>query len=71
MATEPKYTLVGPVGNLITPPQPMTGKTLREFALQLIQDDESNAVWREKVEKDEIDSVIEWLTNAGYTVTTV
>lgn len=69
MTTEKKYKIVPPVGNIITSKEWMTAKELREFALQILEsDDDYTEVWKEKIEKDEVENVIKYLTDAGYGV---
>jgi hypothetical protein len=60
-----------PIGNLMVPKPQMNEKDLREYALQINQNEDQVDVWKEKVEKDPIDTVIEWLRMSGYTVTEV
>lgn len=71
MNNEKKYKLQAPIGNIIIPKEVMTEKELREFVPQLVQDAEQNAIWKEKAAKDPIESVVDWLRQAGYTVTEV
>lgn len=68
---EKKYAVNMPVGNLVTPSEPMSEKELRTFVGQIQQDADVAEVWREKAEKDPIEEVIQWLVTAGYTVNEV
>lgn len=63
-----KYKVEAPVGNIVVPNKPITEEELRNFVVQIVQDANENAVWLEKAAKDPIESVVEWLQNAGYTV---
>lgn len=67
--TEKLYKLEAPMGSIVIPKEYMTEKELREFAPQLIQDPTALASWQEKIDKDPIEELIEWLVQAGYKVT--
>lgn len=66
---EKQYKLQAPIGNTIIPKEVMNEKELREFMPQLIQDPEILEIWTEKVSKDPIEEVVEWLQKSGYKVT--
>jgi len=68
MTEQKTFKIQAPVGNIVVPKNVMNDAELRDFALQLIQDDGSMEVWREKVEKDELSEVLAWLRGAGFTV---
>jgi hypothetical protein len=59
------FKISAPIGNIVVPKEVMTEQELREYAAQIATD----AVWKEKAEKDEIGQVVEWLNQIGYTVT--
>lgn len=72
---EKKYKVSAPSGSTIIsiPYKPntenvFTEKELREYAMQLIHDPSWTDSWKEKVSKDPIESVIEWLSSAGYQI---
>lgn len=71
MTNEKKYKISAPLGTTIVPKEVMTEKELREFAPQLVGDADMAETWREKAEKDEIGEVVEWLQQAGFTITEV
>lgn len=68
--TEKAFKLLAPVGSIVTFKESMTEKEIREFTLQILsnQADEEMDVWEEKIKKDPIESVIEYLRSAGYIV---
>jgi len=62
------YKINPPVGsNIITKPF-LTEEELREYCLKIIQDPDEAKVWKEKIEKDPIEHVVEWLKVIGYQV---
>jgi len=65
---EIKYKLVAPLGNIIVPKEIMNEQEVREFAAQLVQDAAESDVWKEKVAKDSIESIVKWLQSIGYKV---
>ena len=65
---EIKYKLVAPLGNIIVPKEIMNEQEVREFAAQLVQEAAESDVWKEKVAKDSIESIVEWLQSIGYKV---
>jgi len=67
--TEKQYKLQAPIGTTVIPKEIMSEKELREFMPQLIQDPEMLEIWTEKVSKDPIDEVVDWLRQAEYKVT--
>ena len=64
----PKYKVSAPVGNIVLPKAEMNEKELREFALQIMNQEDMAEVWKEKIEKDEISDIIDWLRTAGYII---
>lgn len=72
MPNPKKWRIVAPVGNLIVAKDQMTEQELRDYGLSLIQDtDDQSKTWEEKVKKDPIENVTEWLEMQGYTITEV
>ena len=65
---ERKFKVATSLGNYIAPKEEMTESEVREFALQLIQDAEEREVWREKVEKDDIEDIIKWVNITNITI---
>ena len=63
------FSIKGPVGSMMTPKDVLTEKELREFMPQLVADPEVLEIWKEKAEKDPIESLVEWFENAGYEIT--
>jgi hypothetical protein len=61
-----QYKVKSPVGNLVPPQEIMNDENLRLFAASLIMG--SDEVWKEKLQKDEIKDVIEWMSQAGYQI---
>ena len=68
MKTETLYKITPPISTIIIPKELMTESDLRDFIPQLIQDSEQSEVWREKVAKDPVEYLIEWLKQSGYEV---
>jgi len=68
MSDQKTFKINAPIGNLVIPKEIMNEKELRDYALQIIQDDEESAPWREKIEKDDVTEVVDWLKRAGFTV---
>ena len=67
---EKRYKISPPIGTIIVPKAIMTEKDVREFAPQIVQDPEvKSEVWLEKIAKDSIEDVVDWLRSAGYIVT--
>ena len=66
---EKTYKVSAPVGSIVTPKDVMTEKELREFMPQLVADPEQNETWKEKVAKDPIEELINWLRMSGFKVT--
>lgn len=66
--TNKTFNVKAPVGNIIAK-DVMTEAELRAFAIQINNNEEYGDTWREKMEKDEIDEVVEWFRGAGYTIT--
>ena len=62
------YKIKAPIGNTIVPKEVMTEKEVRQFALDLLQESEDQDTWREKIQKDSIAEVIDWLKNLSYEV---
>ena len=65
------FKINAPIGLALAPEGPLSEKQLREFAIQINQNEEYRETWVEKIEKDEIESVIEWLEGIGYKVEAV
>jgi hypothetical protein len=63
-----QYKIKAPVGSIVTPKEIMTEAEIRAFVPQLVQDPEQHETWVEKAAKDPIEEVIEWLTNASFSV---
>ena len=66
-----KYTIKAPVGTYLAPEGPIDENQLREFALQINNNEEGQDVWIEKIQKDDIESVVEWLEGIGYEIEAV
>jgi hypothetical protein len=64
-----EYKVEAPIGNVVVPKEVMNEKELRDFASQIANNSVPPEVWQEKVQKDEIELVVEWLNQAGYSVT--
>lgn len=62
------FRITAPVGLNVVPKEVLNEKELRDFAAQLVQEAHEADVWREKVEKDTIEEVVDWLRAAGYEV---
>lgn len=62
------YKIKAPVGSIVPPKEIMTEAELREFVPQLVADPEQHDTWVEKAAKDPIDEVIQWLTDASFSV---
>lgn len=62
------YKIIAPLGNNVLPKDTMTEEELRQFALQILQNEELGDVWVEKIQKDPIAEVVEWLNQTGYQV---
>lgn len=62
------YKIKSPVGSIVHK-DVMTEEEIRKFIPTLIMDEEQASVWIEKAEKDLIEELIDWLTQAGYEVT--
>ena len=54
------------MGNVVVSKEALTEQELRDFAQQIIQED---VVWRQKVEKDPIGDIVDWLRISGYSIT--
>jgi len=63
-----KFKISTPVGNIVIGKEIVTEAELRQFALQINNNEENADVWREKIEKDDISEVLEWLKGAGYLI---
>jgi len=63
-----QYRIEAPLGNMFVPNKILSEKELREFVIQIISDTDQIEVWKEKSEKDDIKSVVDWLITAGYKV---
>lgn len=66
--SEKTYKISAPLGTTLVPKDTMTEAELRSFASQLVQEADQVDVWKEKVAKDPIESVVEWLNQVGYDV---
>jgi|CXWL01.1.fsa_nt_gi hypothetical protein len=66
-----KYKIKPPFGSNIVSKEVMTETELRAFVPQIMGDAEAAEVWKEKVAKDKIEDIIDWLRSAGYIVTEV
>ncbi len=72
MPNQKKYKISPPLGNIMIPKEIMTEQEVREFAPQIVQDsDMTSDTWREKITKDPIEDVVDWLRSAGYIVNEV
>lgn len=74
MKNEKVFKILAPMGITVTFKESMTEKELRELALQIMQKDgggEFDQVWKEKIEKDGIEQVVEYLTELGYIVSQI
>lgn len=69
--TEKLYKISAPIGTEVLPKEKLAEKELREFATQLIKEPSEREIWAEKFQKDEIESVVEWLIQAGYKIEAV
>jgi len=63
-----KYKIISPLGNVVIPHEIMTGKQLRAFTMQLMEANTESEVWHEKILKDPIAEVIDWLRRTNYGV---
>ena len=63
-----QFKIIAPIGTIIIPKEVMTEQELREYAMQLVSEADRADVWREKVEKDTIESVVDWLKQLGYQI---
>jgi hypothetical protein len=61
------YKIKAPIGNIVVPKDKLNEDELRQFALQLVTTDDV-AVWRDKILKDPIDEIAEWLRNLEYEI---
>lgn len=59
-----QYIISAPIGNVVAPAGAISEQALRDFGAQISVD----PVWKEKFAKDDIESVLEYLKTAGYTV---
>lgn len=66
-----KFSVKAPVGNFVVDKDVMTEAELRAFAIQINNNEEYAETWREKMEKDEIDEVVEWFRGAGYIISEI
>lgn len=64
--TEKKYIIQAPAGSIVAPQGAVSENVVRSFALQIIQDADAVAVWSEKIEKDPIADILDFLRGAGY-----
>jgi hypothetical protein len=65
---EKTFKVRSPISSSILPKEVMNEKELRGFASEIASSSEMAETWKEKAMKDPIESVVEWLTNAGYTI---
>lgn len=79
------YKIFPPLGSMVLSKEIMTEAELRDFAYQVVNQGRDNAseelgqvsdadyesVWAEKVKKDPIADVVEWLKPLGYQITEV
>lgn len=65
------FKITAPLGNNVIPKEKMSEQELREFALQILQNEELGDVWVEKIQQDPIAEVVEWLTQSGYQIVEV
>jgi len=63
------FKIKAPIGTSIVSNEIMTEEQLRNHALQLLQ--EKDNIWTEKITKDPIEDVVEWLRNLEYQITEV
>lgn len=61
-----KYKIKAPIGTSIVPNEEMNEDQLRNHALQLLQ--EKDDIWTEKITKDPIEDVVDWLRNLEYKI---
>jgi hypothetical protein len=66
---ERKFKVKAPLGSLVASKEVMTESEVREFALQLINDSEEREIWKQKVEKDPIEDVLNWVNITDFTIT--
>ena len=66
-----KFKVIPPTGNIVVSKEVLTEAELREFALQINNNEENRDVWVEKIEKDPIDEVVEWFRGAGFIIAEV
>ena len=66
-----KFKVIPPVGNIVVPKEVLTESDLREFALQINNNEENREIWVEKIEKDDVSEVVEWFRGAGFTITEI
>lgn len=65
------YKIKAPLGNNVVPKEIMNEEELRSFALQILENQELGDVWVEKIQKDPIAEVVEWINKVGYEVSLV
>lgn len=63
-----KFKVTPPVGNLVVSKEVMNEDEVRELMVQLIQDSDSDEVWREKALNDPIEQVVEFLEEIHYKI---
>lgn len=65
-----KYKIKPPLGSVVISKEYMTEQELRDFALQIVSEPDTTEgkIWVEKITKDSIADVVEWLTRSGYEV---
>ena len=68
MSNEKKWRVSPPLGSIMVPKEVMNEEEVREFAVQMIAEPSQLEVWKEKLLKDSMQDVLDWLTKAGYSI---
>lgn len=66
--SERKFKVKTSLGSYIAPKETMTESEVREFALQMINDESEKEVWREKIAKDDIGDILRWVNITNITI---
>ena len=60
------FKIKAPIGTSVVPNETMNEDQLRNHALQLLQ--EKDEIWAEKITKDPIEDIVDWLRNLEYKI---
>lgn len=64
-----EYKVTPPIGNITVPKEVMNEKELREFAKEILP--QGDVIWTEKIEKDPIELIVDYLRRSSYQVTEI